>query len=77
MAKTSNKKPSKGTTNNNNHSNAALAMTRIAEEDENKRTRDGDEELNSGFANYLRSSEGTEDTHTHTISTLISNQLIE
>lgn len=57
MAKTSNKKPSKSTSNN--HPNAALAMNRIAEEDENKRPREADEELNSGFASYLRSSEGT------------------
>lgn len=34
-------------------------MNRIAEEDENKRPREVDEELNSGFASYLRSSEGT------------------
>lgn len=58
MVKTSNKKPSKST--NNNHPNAALAMTRIAEEDENKRAREADEEMNSGFANYLRSGEGME-----------------
>lgn len=56
MAKTSNKKPSKNTASN--HPNAALAMTRIAEEDENKRAREPDEEMNSGFANYLRSGEG-------------------
>lgn len=56
MAKTSNKKPTKSSSNN--HPNAALAMSRIAEEDESKRAREPDEEMNSGFSNYLRSGEG-------------------
>lgn len=64
MAKTPNKKPTKS--RSNSHPNAAMAMTRIAEEDESKRAREAEEEMNSGFANYLRSSEGTA-TATNTI----------
>lgn len=40
------------------HDSKSPTMSQIAEEDESKKTNEPDEELNSGFANYLRSNEG-------------------
>lgn len=54
MAKSTSKKPSK----NANKSNSAPGMSKIVEEDESKKTNNPDNEINSGFANYMRSSEG-------------------
>lgn len=54
MAKLSTKKPSK----NANKSNSTPGMSKIVEEDESKKTNDIDGEINSGFANYMRSSQG-------------------
>lgn len=54
MAKLSSKKPNK----NANKSNSAPGMSQIVEEEEKKSTASADEEINSGFANYMRSGEG-------------------
>lgn len=54
MAKTQAKKSANKTNQNDNR---PMGMSKITEEDENK-SQDPDEELNSGFGSYLRSGEG-------------------
>lgn len=54
MAKTQTKKAASKSGQNDNR---PMGMSKITEEDENK-SRDADEDLNSGFGSYLRSSEG-------------------
>lgn len=51
----------KATNKNTQNENRPMGMSKITEEDENK-TRDVDEEINSGFGSYLRSSEGLNET---------------
>lgn len=55
MAKTQAKKTANKSSNQND--NRPMGMSKITEEDENK-AQDPDEEINSGFGSYLRSSEG-------------------
>lgn len=55
MAKTQAKKPANKSSNQND--NRPMGMSKITEEDENK-AQDPDEEINSGFGSYMRSSEG-------------------
>lgn len=57
MAKTATKK-SPNTNKNSKNDNKSVGMSKITEEDENRTNADQDEEINSGFGNYLRSSEG-------------------
>lgn len=57
MAKTQAKKASQKSSQNDNQP-IGIGMSKIAEEDENK-SHDVDEEINSGFGNYLRSGEGS------------------
>lgn len=59
MAKTATKK-SPNTNKNSKNDNKSVGMSKITEEDENRTNADQDEEINSGFGNYLRSSEGAE-----------------
>lgn len=54
MAKAQAKKTSNKSSQNDNR---PMAMSKITEEDENK-SQDQDEEINSGFGGYLRSGEG-------------------
>lgn len=54
MAKAQTKK---ATSKCNQNDTRPMGMSKIAEEDENK-SRDVDEEINSGFGSYMRSSEG-------------------
>lgn len=54
MAKAQTKKAASKSTQNDNR---PIGMSKITEEDENK-SREADEEINSGFGSYLRSSEG-------------------
>lgn len=54
MAKTQAKKASN---KNNQNDNRPIGMSKITEEDENK-SQNPDEEINSGFGSYLRSGEG-------------------
>lgn len=57
MAKTATKK-SPNTNKNSKNDNKSVGMSKITEEDENRTNADQDEEINSGFGNYLRSNEG-------------------
>lgn len=57
MAKTQTKKSTSNNRSGQNDTKPA-GMSKITEEDENKSNRDTDEEINSGFGNYLRSGEG-------------------
>lgn len=54
MAKSSSKKANK----NANKTNSTPGMSKIVEEDENKKSNGPDEDFNSGFGNYLKSDEG-------------------
>lgn len=54
MAKAQTKKVS---SKSNQNDSRPMGMSKITEEDENK-SRDVDEEINSGFGSYMRSSEG-------------------
>lgn len=58
MAKINAKKAAKNNSNNLSNNGKQVSMSKIVEEDETKKLPDPDEEINSGFANYLRSSEG-------------------
>lgn len=60
-AKQTTKKVVKGSAaaNRKNGTNTlAPSMSRIKEEEETKKVNDNDEDLNSGFGNYLKSKEG-------------------
>lgn len=58
-AKQSAKKVAKGPAGRKNENNSKTSgMSQIKEEDETKKADDVDEDLNSGFGNYLKSSQG-------------------